>query len=763
MARSCISLYLSIICISIFTNCKQTVSDLDGVDRFGSGASRFIAVQSFAEEIAIGLTSFQLRKPGAPDECFYPGTAKYSACDGVAHFIVSEAKGDRYKFRFLPGPNDLCLGDYDSLKLISCESADAWMTALQGGNSSWKIGKKYIFMLYRSVSAPDRIGIEESRDWQTKTVDGLAAEFWEYAIGILADPKTWSPVTYTEMAPAIAGSSTQPVKADKKVAWWRNNDKVCDGICGGIGKVCAAMERTPILRGSLKRVHATCTNDYDYFSNKMNDETIRKLSAVTFSYAKNSDNKESLVRILTEHDLALGHTMSTSFGCAVSVSGCRTEDLVTIRVDTTQQVFRKLWIGTDHDSGHVGTIFLESLDGQVYKVNSKSNQLQAAQVPAGAVRPDNRTAALTSPVELDPKDFLTRDQRKLFDVLGSQKPDEDMVYPAGRDYIKDFAMPTANLEAQINLNYALAGFYGFSTGDKIASLGGVFIDTARDDLQSISADGLIGFTKRGGQMVGQTDQEMGAYSRQYYDFDTMVETSVRMFGVIRSLSFSAAEKDVEYSKINALRALSIHYDLTEKIDNQVVDIGTSNQSDFNILGSNHEDEATTCPEGAGDCKNYRLCRVEYRHWPKVAHRYYTSNPSDRYKVFLEPKGVANTGAIHSLRFTFAKRDAAGHWTDQTFSVAAGASDEQTVDDFSQDPGKQSWQNAFPFESMKPGVMVEGQCSSVDRNEVTGLFGQVGKKVETDDWQNPPVIAKIGFYFGIPLGVPGGNETVGEGL
>ena len=130
------------------------------------------------------------------------------------------------------------------------------------------------------------LGIEASRGWEDQTFDKLPPPYWEYATRILQDPKSWSPVTYTEMAPPMAVSNVQPLRISKKVAWFRNNDAVCAGICAEHGKVCASQERQVLIRGSQKRVHAVCTNDYNYFSNRMNDETIRKLRSVSFFYAK---------------------------------------------------------------------------------------------------------------------------------------------------------------------------------------------------------------------------------------------------------------------------------------------------------------------------------------------------------------------------------------------------------------------------------------------------------------------------------------------
>ena len=66
--------------------CKKKHSSLDGNDRFGPGAPLFIPVTDFENQLTIGLSSFQLRHPdrSESDKCFYPGSSKFAACDGIA-------------------------------------------------------------------------------------------------------------------------------------------------------------------------------------------------------------------------------------------------------------------------------------------------------------------------------------------------------------------------------------------------------------------------------------------------------------------------------------------------------------------------------------------------------------------------------------------------------------------------------------------------------------------------------------------------------
>ena len=726
---------------------KKNSSTLDGIDRFSSGASRFVPVSDFKRELTFGLSSFQLRDPVDLDSCFYPGTAKYEVCDGVSHFNLRPAGPDTYKFRFIPGPNELCLGDYDSLKLISCDEKDAELKVTKGASGSWLVGTKTSFAIYQPVNSPLELGIEASRGWEDQTFDKLPPPYWEYATRILQDPKSWSPVTYTEMAPPMAVSNVQPLRISKKVAWFRNNDAVCAGICAEHGKVCASQERQVLIRGSQKRVHAVCTNDYSYFSNRMNDETIRKLRSVSFFYAKGrSKTEQSLLRIVTKHELAFGETMTTSFGCSSNVDGCRINDVTTVEVNTSQG-FSRLWLDSDHQPGHVGSILLEDLQGKVWRVNGSSTELQEATAPSQSFLPGELG---NGPTLLDPKDFLSRDQRTLFNILGRASENDSIPYPDAKPYLSNFAMGSRELASLVDLEYGLAGFYGFSTGNKISSIGGVFIDRNRDDLQSVSAEGIIGHVKRASATVGQEVEQQNRWNRSFKDFGSVLETSYSLFGVIRGISFDHVDARYGDKNINALSNLTIHSDISQKNQQQYIDIGTTDQWDLNILGYTPDQLASNCPASSEECAQFRLCRVDVRLFPKVPKRAPMKNANDRFQKRYEPMLVANTGAIHSLKFTFAKRDEQGYFSGTHHSIIAGASEALIEDDYQVDPKAKEWQLAFPSQDKNSSQLSKGQCSETNPNEVTGFFGQLADEVEHDGLRNPQIISKLGFYFGIPL-------------
>ena len=739
------------------SSCKKSKSDLDGNSRFGTGAARFVPVTSFSEEITVGLSSFQFRQPDQIDRCFYPGAESYSACDGIAHWEVLDTKENKFKIRFLPGPQDLCLGDFDKLQLIDCNSDASWISVASSSQNSWLIGTHSSLDIFQSVNNPISIGLNESKNWKTTPVEGLNSPYWEYATRILSDPQTWSAVTYTEMAPSIKKSETAPLLINKKVAWFRNNEEVCAGMCEEHGKVCAKLERTVITRGSLKRVHATCTNDYNYFSNSMNDVTIRKLASFSLAYAPKNGSKEKLLRIVSKHKLANNMVMSSAMGCSISAVGCRDNEVINVQVNLEELgsgTIQRMWLANDNDEGSIGSIYFEDGLGQVYKANSSSKTLVKSDSPQKTSRPSQRSLGTT--IELNPKDFLTRGERQLFDILGTQDPSKPIAFSQGLSYIDDFKMSDIELEKQININYTLGGFYGFSSGDKISSLGGVFIDTAKDDLYSASSNGLIGFMKKA-SLIGQTlEQQNHTPNRTKFQFDSVVETSVELFGTIRSLSFSTESRRLHSTDFNALSGLSFHYDLSKKLNMQVIDIGLSNASDFNILGTG-VDEATICPAGASDCEDYRLCRVDFRRWPSAALRVRSSSPSGRFKKEYEPIVTGNSGAIHSLRFTFAKRSSNGSWSNDSYTVIAGASEADIKDDFLMETVSKKWVQGFPSKELSTAPISDGACSSNDKNEISGFFGTVLQEANHDGQTLPATISQLGFYFGTPEGVALGAQ------
>ena len=225
--------------------------------------------------------------------------------------------------------------------------------------------------------------------------------------------------------------------------------------------------------------------------------------------------------------------------------------------------------------------------------------------------------------------------------------------------------------------------------------------------------------------------------RSFKQRDTMLQT--------RGISFHGRlERIKAVISNNSAQRIPGHREIKNNYNYSQLDLSFDMKEVNNAAGSNldagerfsflENSRSEATPQEYEIPADYYLCRVDYREWPKLK---FTATGGRNSAGFNTISAAPNTGAIHGLKFFFAKRSEDGKFNNEEMLVIEPGAGEKDLDNYyANDQDQKTWQTLFPEEQPGDG------CPKDSNNYVVGFHGEIA--LANND--APETINKLGVFY-----------------